>query len=677
MNTKISTLVFPIIAFSALLYISCNKVTFEESPSGAFTSHKKSILATKATRDSTDIVFHYLTDPYRLDIMQHAFDSIATLHHKAKVRLRPTHRYTRFLPADSTQYYALVNLGLELYNVPLDCEIEGDYEDYHDPTVSPDTLTWQYTAVPANIIIPSTIRQELIHNCFIPDEEEFLSRNQDSTSRFDYDSEFIYEAETLAYLIANPELVYKIEQTRGDGMPLRSPHPNGYVRVEKDNSTYTPVKGIKVRTHSFVKIDNAYTDEYGFYSMSKSFFLDPTYSLHFENSIGFELMGTILSFAPTWNSFGEQPNTGYNFYVNKSHDAWYGCAVNNGVYDYFQTCNNTGRIAPPDDLRIILMDNSGNLSGSGAPMLRHLGYQNLNSYSQDNILQGLLHINIAVVAMVFTAIIRYGLPDIVFVNNTSYNYLVSTVHHELSHASHFMQSGTSLWLQDIQHIIENGGGYGDGLSWTSTEKICELIEAWGNASEKYFDDSIGIGDQTDSSEWFRPSVMALYNLMNESILSDIEILSCLTPTVCSIDDLYDRLCLSYPGKLKYITDCFVREAALHKQSIWKLINHRVSDLNISCSPFSFSLDYGGSCRIVSIPNTVTSYTNLHVDYPSYYPVQMIFSHNANAFYMESAPNNIYMSTPLFSRSGWVEQKDTVLVGNKIVHNYTFTITSSF
>jgi len=587
----------------------------------------------------------------------------------------------RFLPADSTEYYALEAMGLELFNFPLDCEIEGDYENYRDPSISADTLTWQYTTVPVTDSIPQSIRSELLQECFIPDLEPSQSSSsvQGATTRsqVQHDAEFYSALESLAYSIANPLIEEETIIGGGEINSSNNYYPSGSIQVESDTlGVYKPVRGVKVRTRSFVKWASTYTDADGNYYISKSYKKSPHYSLKFENSKGFELMGTYLSLTPTWNDLGTHSNSGYDFEISKTHKAWFACAVNNGIYNYMVMCDEEGLRRPLPGLRVILLDNSGSLGGSGTPMLRHIGYQNLSNYTLEEISKALLHSATTLAADLFSGLVKYGLPDIIFLKSNLYWRMQSTVFHEMSHASHFAEAGTSLWLLEIAHIVynwaHNNDLYGDGLTGTSGERATELIEAWAYARERRFQDQFGMSVGAGTSEWFSPAINAITNLMAESVLTPSEILTSMPATITSIDDLYSRLCTRYPSKIRTITDCFSREGALEKQSIWQLYNSKTYDYYINLYG-SFCISHGDSIRIISIPNTVTSFSNLYSVYPSYYPSYMSISHDGYADYMESAPNNIYMGEPLLSRSGWAEQKDTIATGNKIIHRYTYSL----
>ena len=83
-----------------------------------------------------------------------------------------THIYVRFLPADKEQMDFLLETGWELFNYPLDVEFEEDPSEYHDPSLSDEQITWQYTVLPIDTTLPTDITYEILEECYIPDDDE-------------------------------------------------------------------------------------------------------------------------------------------------------------------------------------------------------------------------------------------------------------------------------------------------------------------------------------------------------------------------------------------------------------------------------------------------------------------------------------------------------------------------
>ncbi|MBQ9212544.1 MAG: hypothetical protein IJ150_01190 [Bacteroidales bacterium] len=91
----------------------------------------------------------------------------------------PNTLYIRFLPKDSTEMNLLLaDTAIELFDRPMDYEIESEGEYYHDPELPDSVITWQYTSVPMDYEFPK-IKYEILDTCFVPDdlcEEKTISK---------------------------------------------------------------------------------------------------------------------------------------------------------------------------------------------------------------------------------------------------------------------------------------------------------------------------------------------------------------------------------------------------------------------------------------------------------------------------------------------------------------------
>lgn len=102
-----------------------------------------------------------------------------------QIRVRPTHYYVKFYPSTEEQYEVLDSDSLlNLSEVPLDYEIVQDGNFYHDKSVPPDGVTYQYSAVPIDFKFYDTIKYEILDTLYIPEEDELLvnENNDDDTN---------------------------------------------------------------------------------------------------------------------------------------------------------------------------------------------------------------------------------------------------------------------------------------------------------------------------------------------------------------------------------------------------------------------------------------------------------------------------------------------------------------
>ena len=73
-----------------------------------------------------------LENPYKTENVTKALQSLYPT--KAdRVDIKPTDLYVRFLPANDEEFEALIGLGLNLTDYPLDYDILVDGDWYHDP----------------------------------------------------------------------------------------------------------------------------------------------------------------------------------------------------------------------------------------------------------------------------------------------------------------------------------------------------------------------------------------------------------------------------------------------------------------------------------------------------------------------------------------------------------------
>lgn len=179
-----------------------------------------------------------LNNPYSVKNISSAFKS---LYPDIDVNeyVKPTDIYMRFLPEDDTQMKMLEELGLELVDHPLDYEIvkEGDY--YHDPDVSEDRITWQYSTVPLGVNLPECIKKEWLDVCVL---------NLESGTKAGPVDWRAVEAES--YRLTGNEAILS-HDTKGSDTGVA---PEGRITIADPQFSATPqgVKGVKVSCNTFV-----------------------------------------------------------------------------------------------------------------------------------------------------------------------------------------------------------------------------------------------------------------------------------------------------------------------------------------------------------------------------------------------------------------------------------------
>lgn len=198
--------------------------------------------------------------PFLLRNMQRAVDSLSLRSGlKRQTVLEPTHLYVRFLPADSSEYEALLSdTLLDVTSYPLDYKLtEGD--SYRDPSLPAEAITWQYSVVPARYDFGKIgVEYELLDKLYILDED------LDREDVFVESSLKSGSAERLVWRdVVNEALI----QTGNLGEnELRSKWtPCATIKAYDDLlKKYIPLQGVKVRIRYFAFLKAYhYTDANG------------------------------------------------------------------------------------------------------------------------------------------------------------------------------------------------------------------------------------------------------------------------------------------------------------------------------------------------------------------------------------------------------------------------------
>lgn len=477
-----------------------------------------------------------LEDPYTVENMTKALAEVYPT--KAdRVVVSATHLYVRFLPESDGEYDMLDGMGVQMLDHPVDYEIlkEGDY--YHDPSVEEGHITWQYAVVEKDFHFPEEIRHEVLDECYIVD-----NAGMTKSDGIDWD-----EVERASYrLTGNGDMVL---ESKGKGESV-SGSPEGKIQIIDDFFGDEPegVRGVRVSCNSFVKFANAYTDENGNYAMTRNFSSKVRYRLVFKNSKGFAIGVNLLLVPASVSSLGKDSPKGKDVLITKSSEGKLFCrsVVNNAAYDYFESCEEDGgRIKlPPSNLRIWIFQHLGI---SSAVMLQ----------------QGALVDNskLADVLGEYTSLLKMFLPDINLGLRKvkDYSTMYAETLHELSHASHFMQVGTSYWNKYLDFVVTSFITSGFVTYGVGTEKnhgYCQIGEMWAYFNEmelvrRRYDDEYLNG----TNFWFSPQIF-LY--MSDRGLGRSKIFNALTSDITDPETLQKKLVSLYPENKSLINQAFAR-----------------------------------------------------------------------------------------------------------------------
>jgi len=161
----------------------------------------------------------------------------------------------------------LTKTDLELFTYPLHLEIEGDVEEYREPSLSsPEQPDWLYTVVKANFQFPTDVPYQVLEDLYIPyDDENIANAQREVLPEYE---EWLDEFERQAEIAAG---MSETETNQRGGRW----HPSGRIQVF-DNSPFIvnngviPVHGAKVRIRDGVLFFTTLTDANGNFRFSQS-----------------------------------------------------------------------------------------------------------------------------------------------------------------------------------------------------------------------------------------------------------------------------------------------------------------------------------------------------------------------------------------------------------------------
>ena len=420
-----------------------------------------------------------LENPYSVENMKRAYESLLQKSNgriASEIEIETTHLYVKFFPETKEEIELLEIDSLELFNYPIDYEIDtlGDY--YLEENMDYSEGQWYWTAVPVEYQFPN-VQYKIIEELFLIDEEEDMA---ESNGRVAYSTSLLELEDEVLRITGNWEP--REEDSSNARKKIR---PRGRIRVwNTEINDWEGVEGVKVRTNRWFKWGHGWTNADGDYSVNKRYERDIRYSVKFENRSGFKIWNTLIDINTAKHNRGGFLNTkkysryGWDRDFGTGDKAWRFCTVNNAVVKYFRYCDqfNIGR--PHSNLRIAARSKSDGVGA--APMLRHTwGLQGFSTHSQ--VANFFLKVNgISFAANALAIITKFMQPDIMI--NAGYSgsnetaEVYETTFHELGHASHMRKAGNSYWVKYINYIITYGS-YGNGTG--HNVGICALGEAWG------------------------------------------------------------------------------------------------------------------------------------------------------------------------------------------------------
>lgn len=231
-----------------------------------------------------------LENPYTVENMRKAYQNLSGNSKLKSANINEseidvTHLYVRFLPKTDEEYAILLNdTTLQLFDYPLDYEIEEGGTYYHDPELPDSGYTWKYCAVEKDYDFPN-LEYEIIEELFLPEsmEDETILKSSDTWSFWDD-----LEIEAL-------KITGNLDETESSNlkstMGRKKWKPSGTIRMFDDSpgvNRLVALRGVKARAYSWFTTKEDLTDNNGYFYINHNFKGHVNYSIKWERN-DFEL----------------------------------------------------------------------------------------------------------------------------------------------------------------------------------------------------------------------------------------------------------------------------------------------------------------------------------------------------------------------------------------------------
>ena len=525
---------FCVTILGLLLLISCEdrgKDLSTKSDSTSFTQETSTNLEEKLT---PVVLGEKMENPFSVENMQLALNSLlekpdelegagVSKRNAEVIEITPTDWYICF-KVDSAQFNTLTSdTTLSLTQIPLDYEIEqqGDYlEEFQNSEIKK-----LYTVVKPGYTNPNGIEFEILEELFIPENSEYYSEEtfKDSENKIEtrstsiklMDDNFVNALLIQSFVLTGNEKFLpernKIEERMMDEECITKRflwwswndcntyyYPEGKVSYQTPNG-YKPVKGIKIVMWRWFTRIEAITNSDGYF-ISKT----RLNKILIANNINYymQMVGrngqnqwsmnvSIYGALCLWNDSYYLGNFSpdYNeFRIGVNHKAWGKSMINNAIYDYINIVKENGLTLPPKNLRIGVYNGQ---RSSSAPLLNN--HTNISLACGGNWLMD--YIFGAYGELIAYGLVGWGLPDLMLCYESNldlYKSKVSTIWHELNHASHLQAMinnkgynfASDYWSHNVYQQAKNATSAQDGSPYgkkgDENWQYIALSEGWAN-----------------------------------------------------------------------------------------------------------------------------------------------------------------------------------------------------
>lgn len=415
---------------------------------------------------------------------------------------------------------------------PLDQEITNAGEYYQDPSLPVSAITYQYTLVPSNYSLPTSVPYTILYQVFLfdenagdgqdPDWDPWTPDPGDGYCYDEYGQAYICNSSPRIYLrerSGGPEDLYRkvskqlvdaginLKELYNEAMKLsghpeemldltsssgrtQSVNPYGNIKVI-DNSignVAVAVKNVTVKTRRWFKLANTVTDVNGYFYINKAYKSKANIVLKFRNnditvrgiSGALKLWEYAQALEKECGLYTNGALQGVNITLAYNSNAdtygalqWAAAHCMNTHYESKQYVQANSIVGAYPSMNIWI--SSAVTQAAAAPMLRSIA----NTSAVNNALTYLL----PGVTPAVKKLLENWLPDVTMrlqgAGSTTRNAdrLNNTFFHEFAHGLHYDKVGNNYWASYIAYIVLNGGY---GTKTTSGSGRVAVGESWGN-----------------------------------------------------------------------------------------------------------------------------------------------------------------------------------------------------
>jgi hypothetical protein len=378
-----------------------------------------------------------LPNPYDIDIMKKAYESIKDQFPHAQSPVRLTHNYTKLNVQDEQQLSDLKkDSTIVIYPYPLDFEITTAGTYYrHEEGQCDSCVTAQFASLKDGQQLPANIETEILAKLYIPEEDADLDLYVGKAEAEAFEEAILTEAFNMVGLNIDDNPGNTGPQKRVAGSKWR---PAGKIRVWDDiTNNYVGVEGVEVKARRWFTTHKGFTNSNGDYSCDGEFRHDANYSLQWERKHFSIRSGTYGQ--ATYD--GPKQRGNWNLDLNSGSHMFYARIFRAAHQYYYHNIDGLNR--PPlnnslfDPQLKIAAYNQVNttINGNAAPWRRFLGLGNfIKLYNPQN----------------------------------KINAIHGTTIHELTHASHWNMCSPKSNYNNSDEIVAES--WARGVQWWLTRK---------------------------------------------------------------------------------------------------------------------------------------------------------------------------------------------------------------